>query len=173
MKPAAIAWATALLAGAFAAGGCGDDASTSTFPPPGPPSATGATSAGTTTGAESDSTGSDTGVVAPCGTPVGAGENPCPDDQVCAAPFATGDTTPPSDDAYACQDACIPAGATAQWCFNDTSCCEGTCRKDGLCGVGPIGDSGDETGGSSSSGGDSSGSDSSGSSSGGSSSGTR
>ncbi|MCH9686900.1 MAG: hypothetical protein K0V04_36030 [Deltaproteobacteria bacterium] len=117
---------------------CGDDGGTQTSSSPPPPADTGSVNADSTTGPDPGTTTAGIGC-------------PCAADQFCAADYAVGDPEP-DPSVFTCRDACVPLGAVALWCSDDTSCCEGSCRTDGLCGD-PIPATDSGTGSSSGSGG--------------------
>lgn len=103
---------------------CGDDQRPNVGDTPPPPATTNATATGPAPTSAEGTTASQ-----PCD---------CAPDQFCGAYFVPGDP-PPEPDAFSCLDECIAEGVPGFWCFDDASCCAGSCRADGLCGS-PIAD---------------------------------
>lgn len=96
---------------------CGEAAPIPAGDTPPPPATSGATTDPGLTSADST-----TGTSA-CGCALG---------QHCAAEVVPGDPEPPLE-AFECRAECLPPGAPGFWCYDDTSCCDGRCREDGLC----------------------------------------
>jgi hypothetical protein len=116
----------AVLLGWLGSGCGGDDSGPGhTGEPPEPPLTTGPSTTSTTTGTDSGS--EETGDLA-----CGPGE-PCPEGRFCAGSHQAGLLSAP--DEFVCISDCVPAGSTAYWCLDDTSCCGGaSCDvRYGLC----------------------------------------
>jgi hypothetical protein len=103
---------------------CGDDQPMPAGHTPPPPAATGTSSGPVLT--SDDSTTAATSLCA------------CAPEQFCAADYVPGDPEPALE-AFTCRAECLSPAAPGFWCFDDSSCCTGTCRPDGLCGS-PIGE---------------------------------
>ncbi len=164
------------ILGPSAISSCSEDVPPAVSDPPAPP----ITTTGST-GAMSTGPSTTTGEVL-CYVPPSPGTGPGPVDPTasgtsvslectaaccCAADYAIGDPTPPPAEDFVCREFCIPVGAIGLWCSGDESCCEGSCKLDGLCGYAPMptSDGGSSSSGTSGSGSSGSGSSGSGSSS--------
>ena len=92
-------------------------------PPENPTTGYTTTSTSGTTSGSSEDTG-----VTECGV-----DQPCPDDQFCAAPHQAGLFEPAGE--FVCRSECIPAGSKSFWCLDDDGCCgAATCdARFGLC----------------------------------------
>lgn len=66
------------------------------------------------------------------GTTASAHACGCAPDQFCAAIHDGPGAPAPAPEDYTCLDECVPPDAPGLWCFDDTSCCSGTCAN-GLC----------------------------------------
>lgn len=110
---------------------CGEEAPIPAGHTPPPPATTGPTTDPGLTAADST-----TGAASPCGCDLG---------QYCAAEYVPGDPEP-LPEVFECRAECLPPAAPGFWCYDDASCCSGSCRDDGLCEAAPAETDGSTTG---------------------------